>query len=172
MFVGFNCNCHNILLVQALLPNENTESYVWMFKEILKATDEQSAVIITDTDSTIDSTVCQNSLASNYENFIEAFYICRNSLTKETFERRFEDLHQNFPGTKKILMPIILQKQRNEINQSVYYKVSKLLDDDIKRLCSNNQKIEISDALVADIQQILLKELIHLVEELNNVIEV
>ncbi|CAG8806165.1 20692_t:CDS:2, partial [Cetraspora pellucida] len=59
MFVGFNHNRHNILLVQALLPNKSMEFHVWMFKEILKATDKQPAVIITDADFTVDSAVCQ-----------------------------------------------------------------------------------------------------------------
>ncbi|CAG8519019.1 917_t:CDS:2 [Cetraspora pellucida] len=63
MFVGFNHNHYNILLMQALLSDESMESHVWMFKEILKATDKQPAVIITDTDLTVDSAVHQ---ASSY----------------------------------------------------------------------------------------------------------
>ncbi|CAG8503855.1 882_t:CDS:2 [Cetraspora pellucida] len=133
--VTYKTNCYSMVL---LLFVE--------FNQILKATNKQPAVIITDADPAVDSTVCQvfvqnypihyafhmiqninkhlrNLLASNYENFIETFYICRNSFAKETFER------------------------------------------------SDDQEIEIPDASVADIQQILLKELIHLVERLNNVIE-
>ncbi|CAG8793196.1 44877_t:CDS:2, partial [Gigaspora margarita] len=66
----------------------------------------------------------------------------------------------------------MLQKQRNEISQSVYYEAIKLLDNDIKRICNNNQEIEIRDASKVNIQQILLKKLIYLVGELNNIIEI
>ncbi|CAG8778668.1 33224_t:CDS:2 [Gigaspora margarita] len=38
MFVEFNQYQHNILFAQALLLDESTESYTWMFEEILKAT--------------------------------------------------------------------------------------------------------------------------------------
>ncbi|CAG8515359.1 25686_t:CDS:2, partial [Gigaspora rosea] len=38
LFVGFSNYRHNIVLAQALLPNESLESHVWIFNEILKAT--------------------------------------------------------------------------------------------------------------------------------------
>ncbi|CAG8800456.1 22469_t:CDS:2, partial [Cetraspora pellucida] len=198
MFVGFNHNHHNILLTQALLPDESMKSHIWMFKEILKVTDKQPAVIITNADSAVDSTVCQvfvqnylihcvfhmtqninkhlkNSLASNYENFIEAFYICKNSLTKETFERRFEGLRQNFPETS-FYLKVLYRNKAYWAYCFIHFKftsnmISSSCIELVNGLCSDNQEIKIPDASVADIQQILLKELIHLVEGLNNVIE-
>ncbi|CAG8850804.1 23325_t:CDS:2, partial [Gigaspora margarita] len=97
LFVGFNRNRQNILLAQALLPDKSTESHIWMFEEVLKATGKQPRVIMTDADPAVDSAHLRNCLAGDYGKFIEAFYICRNSLAKETFERRFEDIRLNFP---------------------------------------------------------------------------
>ncbi|CAG8857026.1 45208_t:CDS:2, partial [Gigaspora margarita] len=73
---------------------------------------------------------------------------------------------------ERVLTPIILQKQHDEISQSVYYEAIKLLDDDIERICNDDQEIKIQDASAVDIQQILLKELIYLVGGLNNIIEI
>ncbi|CAG8856065.1 22238_t:CDS:1, partial [Gigaspora margarita] len=107
LFVGFNRNRQNIFLAQALLLDESTESHVWIFEEVLKATGKQPRVIMTDADPAVDSAVRQvfsqsypiycafylsqninkhlrNCLAGAYRKFIEAFYICRNSLAKET----------------------------------------------------------------------------------------
>ncbi|CAG8768049.1 1733_t:CDS:2, partial [Gigaspora rosea] len=39
LFVGFDNNQRNILLVQALLADESLESYIWMFNQLLKSTD-------------------------------------------------------------------------------------------------------------------------------------
>jgi hypothetical protein len=126
LFVGFNHHRHNIILAQALLPDESMESHLWMFSEILKVTDKQPAVIMTDSDPAVDAAVRQifpqsypihcafhitqnihkhlrKLLGDTYSNFLEKFYICRNSLANETFETRFETLCQNFPKAKPYL---------------------------------------------------------------------
>ncbi|CAG8593463.1 2712_t:CDS:2, partial [Cetraspora pellucida] len=101
MFVGFNQYWHNILLAQALLSDEITK--------------RQPAVIITNTNPAVDSAVHQhlrNSLGDNYGKFIEAFYVYRNSLAKETFEKRLKNIRQNFPKTNsymKVLLYIAIR---------------------------------------------------------------
>ncbi|CAG8596129.1 2376_t:CDS:2, partial [Cetraspora pellucida] len=108
--------------LEALLPDKSTELHVWMFNKVLKATEKQPAVIITDADPAIESAIHQiftqsyqiycafhltqninkhlrNSLGGDYSKFIEAFYICKNSLGKETFEKRFKNICQNFPNS-------------------------------------------------------------------------
>ncbi|CAG8567966.1 8182_t:CDS:1, partial [Cetraspora pellucida] len=105
----------NILFVQALLSDKSTELHIWMFNKVLKLTERQPAVIITDTNPAVESATYQifsqsyqihyafhliqninkylrNSLDSDYSKFIKPFYICRNSLKKETFEKRFKDI--------------------------------------------------------------------------------
>ncbi|CAG8791728.1 39133_t:CDS:2 [Gigaspora margarita] len=282
MFVGFNQYWHNIILAQALLLDESTESHAWMFEEILKVTKKQLAVIMTDADPAVDLAVrnvfsqsypihcafhltqninkhLRNSLGSDYSKFLEAFFLCQNSLAKETFEKRFEDIRQNFPSTnsymevlyhnktywahwfirfkftgesvnsylkrllhssnislcelmdevhqlldmqdqkeeynfwklampcirsqnktnflfkkidgclERILTPIMLQKHRDEINQSVYYEANEFMTDDIERHCHNEQENETYDTSLVEMQQILLNELIYLVGGMDNI---
>ncbi|CAG8615798.1 7143_t:CDS:2, partial [Racocetra fulgida] len=176
MFVRFNRNRYNILFAQALLPDESTESYVWMFEEILKATNKQLVVIILDADSVVDSAVHQETFERRFENirqnfsdassYLEVLY--RNKLlhsSNVSLRELMGEIYQlldlqdkkeeynfwklaiscirsqektNFLFKKidkcleRILTPIMLQKQHNEINQTVYYEANKLLNDDIE----------------------------------------
>ncbi|CAG8856932.1 2661_t:CDS:1, partial [Gigaspora margarita] len=57
LFVGFNRNRRNILLAQGLLADESQSSYVWFFEQILKATNIQPTVIMTDSDPAVDAAV-------------------------------------------------------------------------------------------------------------------
>ncbi|CAG8670677.1 16249_t:CDS:2, partial [Dentiscutata heterogama] len=66
----------------------------------------------------------------------------------------------------------MLQKHHDEINQLVYYEANKFLNNDIERHCHDKQEIEIYDALLLEMQQILLNELIYLVEGINNITKV
>ena len=59
LFVDFNRHRHNVLLAQALLPDESVNSHMWMFNEILKVTNRQPVVIMTDTDPAVDSAIRQ-----------------------------------------------------------------------------------------------------------------
>ncbi|CAB4403820.1 unnamed protein product [Rhizophagus irregularis] len=126
LFVGFNRHRHNILLAQSLLFDESLSSHAWMFSEILKATNREPVVIITDADPAVDAAVRQifshtypihcafhitqnlhknlrKTLKNDYQKFLEAFYICRNSLASEIFESRFINLCHNFPAAKEYL---------------------------------------------------------------------
>ncbi|CAB4482226.1 unnamed protein product [Rhizophagus irregularis] len=70
---------------------------------------------------------------------------------------------------EKFLTPIMLQRQRDEINQSVYYTATKLPDNDIETIIesSDDCNIEIRDASEAEVQQITLKQIIALVDLIN-----
>ncbi|CAG8797844.1 43543_t:CDS:2, partial [Gigaspora margarita] len=55
-----------------------------------------------------------------------------------------------------------------DVNHTEYTNTSK---DTSMKLCNDNQKIEIYNVSVIDIQQILIKELFYLVGELKNMVE-
>ncbi|CAG8832972.1 23160_t:CDS:2, partial [Gigaspora margarita] len=57
LFVGFDHNRQNILLAQGLLADESQSSHVWFFEQILKATNIQPTVIMTDSDPAVDAVV-------------------------------------------------------------------------------------------------------------------
>ena len=59
LFIEFNKNRQNLLLAQVLLVDKSLNSYVWMFKQIMLATEHQPGAILTDADSAIDSAVQQ-----------------------------------------------------------------------------------------------------------------
>ncbi|CAB4377002.1 unnamed protein product [Rhizophagus irregularis] len=63
----------------------------------------------------------------------------------------------------------MLQRQRDEINQSVYYTATKLPDNDIETIIesSDDCNIKIRDASEAEVQQITLKQIIALVDLIN-----
>ncbi|CAB4402079.1 unnamed protein product [Rhizophagus irregularis] len=63
----------------------------------------------------------------------------------------------------------MLQRQRDEINQSVYYTTIKLPDNNIETIIENsdNCNIEIHDTSEAKVQQITLKQIIALVDLIN-----
>lgn len=126
LFVGFDNNHCNILLAQALLADESLDSHIWMFEQIIKATNVQPLVILTDSDPAVDSAIRQvfiltypihcayhitqnlhknlrKPLGDTYQKFLEEFYICRNSFTKEGFQKRFDKLVQDYPKAQSYL---------------------------------------------------------------------
>ncbi|CAG8787590.1 22652_t:CDS:2 [Cetraspora pellucida] len=126
LFVGFDNNRQNILLAQALLIDESFKSHSWMFQQIIKATNVYSSVILTNADPAVDSAICQilvstypihcayhitqnlhknfrKKLGETYQRFLNDFYRCRNSLSKDAFEHYFNNLIQDFPNAKSYL---------------------------------------------------------------------
>ena len=59
LFVGFNNNRQNILLVQVLLTDKSLDSHTWMFYKIIEATNIQLKVMLTNANSAVDSTIRQ-----------------------------------------------------------------------------------------------------------------
>src|SRR6266542_329616 len=59
LFVGFNNNHQNILLVQALLIDKSLDLHTWMFYKIIEATNIQLKVILTNANSAVDLAIHQ-----------------------------------------------------------------------------------------------------------------
>ena len=123
LFVGFNNDRRNILLAQGLLADESFESHVWMFSQIIESTGVHPGVILTDADPAVDSAIRQvfpstypihcayhitqnlhknlrKVLGDKYQNFLNEFYLCRNSFVEDEFQRRFNILLQNYPNAR------------------------------------------------------------------------
>ncbi|CAG8739279.1 34464_t:CDS:2, partial [Gigaspora margarita] len=96
LFVGFNNNRQNILLAQGLLIDKTHESHVWLFNEIVKATGIEPAVLLTDSDPAINSTVKK---------------VLKSILVKATFENRFTKLVYDYPRAKPYLDNLYRSKE-------------------------------------------------------------
>jgi len=134
LFVGFNQNRQNILLAQALLADESQESHIWMFQQIIEATNIHPTVILTDSDPAVDAAVMKvfpttypihcafhitqnlhknlrKPLGDNYEKFLQDFYRCRNSLVQEKFHQYFMKLVEDYPESKCYLEGLYKSKE-------------------------------------------------------------
>ncbi|RIB22665.1 hypothetical protein C2G38_2173344 [Gigaspora rosea] len=158
-----------------ILDGSFLELHIWMFNEILKATNRQSAIIMTDANPAVDFAIHQ------------VFYVYQNSLTNKVFDKRFEKLRQDFPSAnsyldvlywtktywalsfisykftgdeylERFLTPIILQRQNDKMSQSVYYDATIFKDKDLKDCYIKDCKVEINNMTNVDIQQITLKQ--------------
>ncbi|CAG8779321.1 21241_t:CDS:2, partial [Gigaspora margarita] len=133
---NYHLSIEMIKFEETLLSDESTEFHVWIFEEVLKATGKQPRVIITNANTAVDSAVCQvfsqsypiycafhliqninkhlrNCLADDYKKFIEAFYICRNSLVKEIFERSKKKIYRKLYSTYKKALNKALTSRSN-----------------------------------------------------------
>jgi hypothetical protein len=111
IFVVPDNNLKTRIVAQSVVDDETQSSYEWVFKCIKEATGVLPRVFITDGDPAVNGAVvtqfsdtihmhciwhiCQNLpkqlkgvLSSDYNNFIKDFFIARNSLTKEQFNKR------------------------------------------------------------------------------------
>ena len=134
LFVGFNRDMQNVLLVQALLIDESKESHSWLFKQVLEATGIHPTVILTDSDPAVDAAVrevfrntypihcafhitqnlhknLRKPLGDQYEKFIQNFYHCRNSLVQSTFSNRFSKLMEDYPQSRRYLEGLYESKE-------------------------------------------------------------
>ncbi|CAG8561718.1 12188_t:CDS:2 [Cetraspora pellucida] len=142
LFVEFDRDRQNILLVQGLVVDESKDSHVWFFKQILKVTNIQSTVILTDSDSAVDAAVkeiflitylihctfhitqnlhknLQSLIGSQYSSFLKDFYLYRNSLVKTTFYDRFTKLIDDY--------------SKNKQNQYKYWRLAILMVKNIEQ---------------------------------------
>jgi hypothetical protein len=108
LFVGFDQNMKNVILAQALLIDKSKESHSWLFRQVAEAAGIHLTVIITNLDPAVDAAVrevftdtypihcafhitqnlhknLRKPLGDQYEGFLQAFYLCRNSLVQATF---------------------------------------------------------------------------------------
>ncbi|CAG8835564.1 15733_t:CDS:2, partial [Gigaspora margarita] len=134
LFVGFDRNRQTILLAQGLLADESQSSHVWFFEQILKATNIQPTVIMTDSDPAVDTAVkevftmiypihcafhimqnlyknLRSLIGSEYNNFLKDFYQYRNSLVQITFHNRFTKLINDYPKSKSYLNNLYKTKE-------------------------------------------------------------
>ncbi|CAG8736191.1 9576_t:CDS:2, partial [Cetraspora pellucida] len=134
LFVEFNQNRQNILLAQGLLMDESLDSHAWMFKQIIKATNIQPTVILTDSDLAVNAAIrkvfqttypihcvfyiMQNihknlykQLGNQYEKFFYDFYNCKNSFVQETFQNHFIKLLENYSSGKHYLEVLYKSKE-------------------------------------------------------------
>ncbi|CAG8499168.1 44484_t:CDS:2 [Gigaspora margarita] len=100
-------------------------------------------------------------------------YLCNHSSSYSSKSKKdtkksnflFKALDENL---EKFLTPIVLQRQSDKINQSVYYDAAILQDEELEANCEP----KIQDATNIEIQQITLKQVIVLVGGLSNVTEI
>jgi len=134
LFVGFNRDMQNVLLVQALLSDESKDSHSWLFQQILEATGIHPTVILTDSDPAVDAAVrevfintypihcafhitqnlhknLRKPLGDQYEKFLQDFYQCRNSLVQSTFSNRFTKLVDDYPQGRSYLEGLYESKE-------------------------------------------------------------
>ncbi|EXX63054.1 hypothetical protein RirG_155940 [Rhizophagus irregularis DAOM 197198w] len=97
-----------------------------MFSQLKKSTGVQPLIIITDSDPAVDAAIrqifpltypihCAYHITQNlhknlrklinedYENFLTAFYSCRNSIAEEVFQIKFDYLIRDYPSAKPYL---------------------------------------------------------------------
>ena len=127
LFLIIDNNTRSRLVAQALVSDETTESYKWIFECIKKTTMAEPLVFVTDADPTADAAIGQvyetthpihciyhinenlpkntkSKLSNQYENFVRDFYICRNSLSEEVFNERWSKIIEKYPSVKDYLM--------------------------------------------------------------------
>ncbi|CAG8519315.1 17814_t:CDS:2, partial [Racocetra fulgida] len=128
LFVGVDNRNHIRVLAQALLSDETSTSYTWVFEQLLNANDQiLLLVLISDADTGLDAAVktflptvkhihcifhirqnldrhIQSSLGQNYHEFLAKFYLAYNSLNEALFEVRWNHLIELFPSTNSYLM--------------------------------------------------------------------
>ncbi|GET58100.1 protein FAR1-RELATED SEQUENCE 5-like [Rhizophagus irregularis DAOM 181602=DAOM 197198] len=75
-----------------------------MFSQLKKSTGVQPLIIITDSDPAVDAAIHLRKLINeDYENFLTAFYSCRNSIAEEVFQIKFDYLIRDYPSAKPYL---------------------------------------------------------------------
>lgn len=134
LFVGFDRNRQNIIFAQGLLIDESKDSHIWLFRQIIEATNIHPTVILTDSDPAVDAAVkeifpttypihcafhitqnlhknLRKLLGNQYEKFLQDFYKCRNSLVQTTFHNRFMKLIEDYPSSKCYLEGLYKSKE-------------------------------------------------------------
>ncbi len=109
LFVGFDNDYHNILLVQIFLINKSFESYKQILFQIIEVINIQPSIILTNADLAVDTAISQifqyiyyihyafhitqnlhknlrKALREDYQRFFNEFYKYHNSIIKEIFQ--------------------------------------------------------------------------------------
>ena len=135
LFLAVDNNTRSRLVTQALVSDKTTESYKWILDCTKKATKIELLVFITDTDPAADATVRQtykntysvhcifhisknlprnlkSKLHNQYESFVHDFFLCHNSLCKESFYEWWLQLTEKYPNVKDYLMRALYHSQQ------------------------------------------------------------
>ncbi|CAG8685809.1 7047_t:CDS:2, partial [Scutellospora calospora] len=119
IFTIVDNNFKSRIVVQAVLPDETSESYRWVLQQIIKATGVQPGAFIIDADLGLESVIPEvypntyllyciwhirrniekqlaKSLGDHYADFLKAFYRIHNVLCKEAFGRYWQQLMAEF----------------------------------------------------------------------------
>lgn len=125
LFLAVDCNNKSRLLAQAFIQDETEESYIWLLK-CFKRTNIEPKTIITDADPAMLSALQQelpntfhvtciyhlsqnlpkrlkSILGKDYLQFLNDFYIARNSVSEDVFEYRWERLQDKYSQAKNYL---------------------------------------------------------------------
>jgi hypothetical protein len=127
LFLVVDNNTKSRLVAQALVSDETVESYKWILECTKNATMTEPLVFVTDADPAMDAAIAQiyettysvhciyhisenlpknvkSKLGDQYENFVQSFFSCRNSLSEELFYGRWSKLIEKYPSIKDYLM--------------------------------------------------------------------
>jgi len=119
-------NYRTRIVASAIIENETLDTYSWIFENIYTETGISPDVAFTDSDPALIRAIMdtfpnvqhlscifhidlnlrkklKGKLGSQFEEFRQKFYTCRNSLCKDLFERRWSQLVEQYPATVKYL---------------------------------------------------------------------
>jgi len=127
LFLVVDNNTKSRLVAQALVSDETIESYKWILDCTKNATMTEPLVFVTDADPAMDAAIAQmyetthpihcifhisenlpknvkSKLGNQYEEFVQNFFQCRNSLCEELFYERWSKLVEKYPTIENYLM--------------------------------------------------------------------
>lgn len=121
------------IAAQALMPDETIESFQWVMQQLEEATGILPKVLMTDEDLSMKHVVndfpnikhlfclyhlgqnilknLRSKLGDQYTEFIQDFYLTRNSLSEDVFEARFTNLLNKFPTASSYLQKLLSIKK-------------------------------------------------------------
>ncbi|CAG8806079.1 26595_t:CDS:2, partial [Gigaspora margarita] len=129
LFVGVDEHRHSRVIAQALMSDETTSSYMWVLNKLLEATNNVAPITIySDCDTGLGPAIetvfpntrylncifhifqnikkhLMHSLESQFAEFQNEFFSCRNTLFQEVFESRFElicEFNAGMSSTKRV----------------------------------------------------------------------
>jgi len=126
LFVAVDNHFRTRLVAQVLVNDETKETYEWLLKSTLRATNHAPRVFITDADPGMDAAIdiqysttfplhclyhiSQNllrnlkaPLSSTFNDFLRDFYMCRNTLSPINFDSQWNSLVATYPKAANYL---------------------------------------------------------------------
>ena len=127
VFIVIDNKCKTRLVCQVLVSDESLDTHIWILNCIKRATNQAPIMMFTDADPALDAAIpvvfpetypahcifhiTQNlpknlkaKLGEKWDNFIEQFYQCRNSLCEPLFKQRWNQLLNDYPMAKDYLL--------------------------------------------------------------------